>query len=262
MVVAVPIPSGLKNFLNDPQHSPWNVSPSVAGKLLRVPEKNYAIASLSPFDREAYFVQRYFQQDPPPGLSIKAIHAVLNRNAQLTFEATLPAMETQSAGLPSNWRQADCPQERGVAMQRFSTFSQAFIPFFHPDSDGVVKEYKNIHLLPLWHGTSAERADHIANSALLYFGKSVEDAQKAAGATDDGFFGRGIYLTNSADYASKYAALHQNGTLLFCWAAFREPFPIISHIPNTNPRAKPNDRCVQRMSYDNSEYRRRTLCHG
>lgn len=236
---SVPV-TGLRNLLHSQESPPWHTDPAMCSQRNSVPNRQYSIRPLAPFERESYFVQQYFQRDPPPGLGIKAIHVIYNAHMQAAFESKLPAMEEQAETMPSDWEQAGSLPERRTTLNRFEPYAREFSPFSHRSSD-TVREYRRVHLLPLWHGTSAERADKIANSSLLYFGKSMAagNGNAAQEATDDGFFGRGIYMTSSAEYAAKYASFHLEGRLLLCWAAFRDPFPLISDVPLSAPHVKP-----------------------
>ena len=65
---------------------------------------------------------------------------------------------------------------------------------------------------------------------LIIFGKhhffdTHADAGPAS-STDLGYFGSGIYFTNSAHYAALYA----RGHLLLSWVSMREPYPVINDV--------------------------------
>ena len=238
-----PIPVGLRRQLPSPDDSPWSLDPNASARMTPVAGKNYATALLSPFDREAYFVQRYFQQDPPPGFGIKAIHVIHNNDLQKSFESALAPMEVMATTFRPNWDQVEPKDTRKDAMGRLATMTQEFNPFSHQrDPHGPPTVYNGVSVLPLWHGTASHVAEAISNTGFTYFGKTPSGGL-ASGSTDDGFFGKGIYLTSSADYANKYvpSSERDRGTLLLCWAAFREPFPIVSDVPFSNPGNVPTD---------------------
>ena len=87
-------------------------------------------------------------------------------------------------------------------------------------------------MLPLWHGT--EHADSICTSGFTFFGKHHLHPSKLfpvnvpkMESTDIGYFGSGIYFTNSAHYASIYS----NGSLFLAWVSMREPYPVVNDVP-------------------------------
>ena len=55
--------------------------------------------------------------------------------------------------------------------------------------------------------------------------------------TDVGYFGSGIYFTNSARYA---AEIYSDGNLLLAWVTMREPYPVVANAICNLP-AKPTD---------------------
>lgn len=235
-----PIPIGLKRQLPNQEDSPWSLDPNASTGLSSVPGKSYQTAILSPFDRESYFVQRYFQQDPPPGFGIKAIHVIHNNDLKKSFESALSPMEALASVFPPNWDTVEPKAVRKGAMERLGAMTREFTPFSHQGKLQAIGS--GVHILPLWHGTASHIAEAISNTGFTYFGKNP-DGGLASGATDDGFFGRGIYLTSSADYANKYVPSRERdrGTLLLCWAAFREPFPIVSDVAQSDPDHMPTD---------------------
>ena len=74
-----------------------------------------------------------------------------------------------------------------------------------------------------------EKCESIATSGFAYFGKHAyfdSKTQFSTTSTDIGFFGSGIYFTNSAQYAALYA----KGHLLLSWVSMREPYPVIADL--------------------------------
>ena len=51
----------------------------------------------------------------------------------------------------------------------------------------------------------------------------------ANASTDIGYFGSGIYFTNSARYAAMYAPMVH---LLLSWVSMREPYPVVNDVPH------------------------------
>lgn len=232
-----PIPRDLRNKLPNQQCSPWVSSLDISPRLNCVPGRCYRVATLLPTDHEYQFILRYFQQDPPPNRGIREVRVIYNNESQMSFEIKLSQMEREAPGFPPGWDTVAPVTERRTTMQRLAGLTQEFNPFFHKTQDGTVQRHDAVKSLPLWHGTTRAKADNICETGMTYFGKSPCGGGRSNGTTDEGYFGRGIYLTSSPSYASKYS----DGTLLLAWAAMREPFPIVSDIPQSNPARQPAD---------------------
>ena len=81
----------------------------------------------------------------------------------------------------------------------------------------------------MWHGTREERVHSILRAGFTYFGKENFAIQKEGERfqnTDDGYFGSGIYFTDSAEYAAMYS----QGVLIMAWILMRQPFSLISDV--------------------------------
>ena len=89
----------------------------------------------------------------------------------------------------------------------------------------------------MWHGTKKEICHSICQSGFTFFGKHDILQGKKDQNTDAGYFGSGIYFTNSARYA---AEIYSDGNLLFAWVCMREPYPVVANAPNLYPD-KPKD---------------------
>lgn len=75
----------------------------------------------------------------------------------------------------------------------------------------------------MWHGSSADKCQSICESGFTFFGKHKGGTVKS---TDEGFFGSGIYFTNSARYA---ADIYSDGQhLILAWVSMRTPYPVVS----------------------------------
>lgn len=110
-------------------------------------------------------------------------------------------------------------------IQRWKEAAALFSPFNHLDLEGRQRNWKETKILPLWYGTSKSVADSIADSGFIYFGKtSIEKSTSEPKTTEEGFFGNGIYFTNSARYASD---IYSSGHILMAWVSMREPFPVV-----------------------------------
>ena len=103
--------------------------------------------------------------------------------------------------------------------------TQLFSPFQTMENDGRRKTWKETKILPLWHGSS-EEVSHSICAVSFYFGKTSLAAKQPGDpqSTDEGYFGSGIYFTNSARYTSD---IYSKGHILLAWVSMREPFPVV-----------------------------------
>lgn len=105
------------------------------------------------------------------------------------------------------WEKHNNAQFRKKILERLNNFNDEIMKIFNS-----IQPPTSIQLLPLWHGTSLNDAKEISRIGLLPLQK-----------TDEGFFGKGIYLTNSAEYAGRIYGT----TLILCWTRIANPYPVI-----------------------------------
>ena len=218
------IPSDLKDFLSHPQ-TPWKISPELTLRL--EPKTNrFKAALLQPSDPEAALVLRYFMANKPPGYSIGQITCIHNRSLHAGFTAHLTHTEEEAKKFPPSWDTETLPQERSRAVESWRTLTQPFSPIT-VTIEQEAEVLKSTKILPLWHGTTFEKAQSICESGFTYFGKHAYFTGRGSGSTDIGYFGSGIYFTDSAQYATLYSQRF----LLLSWVSMREPYPVVNDRP-------------------------------
>lgn len=220
-----PIPLDLRKDLPDPM-IPWNISPRIFGALKALPSGagNPAKRTLIlPTDPEWRFVWRYFYHDKPKNWGIKRIHCIHQRTQTCRFEHNLAVIEDEASKFSATWNTEPRADQRDIVADRFNQTSAQFSPFETMENDGRRKTWKATKLLPMWHGSDEMRCHSIADTGFTYFGK-VALSGAASGSTDSGYFGSGIYFTNSARYS---ADIYSHGHLLLSWVSMREPFPVV-----------------------------------
>ena len=225
---ANPLPAGLRQDLPDPW-MPWKISDRVFHSLAApAADAPYRQAQVLPTDPEWRFVWRYFYQDKPTRYGIKQVHCIHNAALSSIFEAQLPAqeLEAKTAVFRPTWDQEPRAPQRAEAIARWKDTAAAFSPFQTEDNAGRSHVWTETKVLPLWHGSSAEKVSAIAKSGYTFFGK-VALAGAAAGSTDDGYFGSGIYFTDSARYAADIYSKGNPGNMMLSWVSMREPFPVV-----------------------------------
>ncbi len=230
-----PIPSSLKNCLNYPE-TPWRISLDLYTKVKAAKTstayQKYEILSSNP---EHEFIMRYFQDSPPVNRHIKAAYVIHNPSATNQFEALIPSLEQEARSVifAPKWDQEDNLPLRQATLARWQQAAGQFSPISIPTKDGKKETFPLTQVLPLWHGSRQATCDSICNTGFVFFGKHhyfKDEAQGASAAksTDLGFFGSGIYFTNSARYA---ADIYSDGNLLLTWVSMRPPYPVIGDKP-------------------------------
>lgn len=231
------IPKSLKFYLANTT-APWCISPdlfdraqkeswveSAEGKML------YKKCEILPTDPEHNFILQYFMHQKPSRYSIAKAYCIHTPSLTGVFEGQLEIIDKEAEIFRPEWENEDLPDQRGLVIERWKEQVHGFYPI-------SVKQITrcdpllNVRMLPLWHGTTPTVCHSIAMSGFTYFGKHHffnSDAKSGTFKnTDPGYFGSGIYFTNSA----KYASIYNSGTLLLAWVSMREPFPIINNAPH------------------------------
>ena len=184
---------------------------------------SYKKVQVLPTDPEWRFVWRYFHHDKPNKYGVKRIYCVHQRHQQQAFELNLSSMETEANTFKPTWSKEPRASQRAKAIERWKEAVDVFSPFDAMESDGRRRSFKKVKILPLWHGSNKSVLDSIAKSGFVFFGKTSIGGDKPQN-TDDGFFGSGIYFTNSDRYASD---IYGEGHLFLAWVSMREPFPVV-----------------------------------
>ena len=223
--MAASIPSlTLRLDLPDP-HIPWAISEATFAKMKATKEVPYKVAQLFPTDPEWAFVWHHFHHQKPTKYSLGKVLIIHERHQQQAFEQTLSSQEREAPKFLPNWDQEPRAPQRAQAIQRWKEAISPFSPFQSMESDGRRHSWTSTKIVPLFHGTSEKVCHSICESGHTYFGKTTL-AKKAGDphSLDDGYFGSGIYFTNSARYA---ADIYSQGHLLVSWVSMREPFPVV-----------------------------------
>ncbi len=202
---------------NTPQ-TPWRVSPEVSARL-QVVSPRFKAAVLLPTDPESQFVLAQFMADKPPGFSITKITYVYNSSLQMGFLAHLSNIEHEA----KQFLPASLSAERKEVVENWKDLTSSYSPLqLTIDQEEQILHHAKV--VPTWHGTSVPKSQSICESGFTYFGKHTYFSGHGSGSTDIGYFGSGIYFTESAQYASMYS----KGALLLSWVSMREPYPVIS----------------------------------
>ena len=233
---SLPIPSGLTAPVPT---TPWNISPVLFDRIKQaptdpsVPYKKCVVLSTDP---EAAFILQYFMHQKPHNYGIKAIYCIHNSAQTNNFANGIEIIENEAnnrAVYFPKGKEEEPKKQREEVIERWRECTDSFSPIkiVRPLRTDTYTEAK---VLPLWHGSTPTKCHSICTSGFTYFGKQHKfnsDAQQGANSsTDIGYFGSGMYFTNSAHYASMYSS----GNLLLAWVSMREPYPVVNDVPFPN----------------------------
>lgn len=234
---SLPIPADLRQDLTYPL-TPWNLNFELFNRIRSQPNEfsgmRYKTCDVLNTDPEYRFILRYFMHNKPRRYSIKRVVCIHNPDMTRAFEAKLVTMDNEALNERPNWPNEPFSRERGNVIQRWKPMANQFSPLEikTPTSTGNRAErLERARVLPGWHGIKKEVIRLICADGLKSDGKhhysNPEASPGSSSTTDVGYFGDGIYFTNSAGYAAQYS----EGYLMLAWVSMREPYPVISDIP-------------------------------
>jgi len=220
-----PLPANLHQELPDPK-IPWKISDRIMEEIKGQKGVSFKKVEVRPTDPEWRFIWKYFHHDKPSGYDIGRIYCLHERHQVQAFELNLSSQEREADKFAPTWKKEPRAKQRAKAISRWHTATDPFSPFQTMESDGRRRTWKKTKVLPLWHGSSKEVCESVGESGFMFFGKQSLGTKKSSDpkSTDDGFFGSGIYFTNSARYA---ADIYSQGHILLGWISMREPFPVV-----------------------------------
>ena len=217
------IPLDIRKELSDP-NIPWGISKRIFNEMKSQDATgSYKKVQVLPTDPEWRFVWRYFHKDKPNNYGIKKIYCIHEIHQQKFFEFNLSSVERKAFTFKPNWYEEPRAKQREKAIERWKQSANIFSPFSTMETDGRTRTWKNVKILPLWHGSCKEMCESVAKAGFVYFGK-ISLGGSISESIDEGLFGNGIYFTNSARCASDICS---RGHILLAWISMREPFPIV-----------------------------------
>ena len=158
-------------------------------------------------DAAMELIRRHFFANKPPGLGIRFVDYIHNEKAVQEFEGRLGTMdvEAKKVAFSPEWSKEKDAGERRKRIERWKSSADLFTPLKVPSAK---QNIESARVVPLWHGTSGDNCLSICSSGFATFGKHhFFDPKASKGTTantDGGYFGSGIYFTNSAEYAALY----------------------------------------------------------
>ena len=182
------------------QDRPWYFDPELIDEDGWVDKGPFRLREAGAKDKA--FVQAMYNQYPVPGHEIHKVLVIRDQAQLRNFEGGLVKLNAKE-GKPvfdPKWGNENQPGHRQEVMNRLGTM--------------VTQSTKAPHvkLMPVWHGTNAVAAQGILESGFANLA-----------LVDAGFFGKGLYGTNSAEYSHRV----YGKALLLSWMAFTSAYPVI-----------------------------------
>ena len=228
------LPPNFRPYLPN-KETPWHVSSEVFQKLLKSGgDQKY---SIKPNDPEWPFIDQCFSYQTPPNRSIKHAYCIHNPEVTRKFEANIPTIDkrAQDPFFAPKLNNETLPALRKKTLERWEETAKYYSPFSITWEGKRKDTYSHAKILPLWHGSNSQTIQSIAKTGFTFFGKQKMDQGDSDGSTDQGFFGSGIYFTNSPRYA---ADIYSDGNLLLAWVSMKTPYPVVADV--SYPK-KPDD---------------------
>lgn len=227
------IPQDFRNYLPNPD-TPWYVSAKVFERLKAEPagQMHYRKTILTQGDQVGSGILAYYNKSKPTNRHIKTMYYVHNSDLTRGFEGGIAGMEKEAMSpfFQPSWRQEDQVPLRTRVIKRWERDANIFSPFEIPREGRNVDKYTKTKLFPLWHGTNKKVCESICQTGFTYFGKhQFSQGGKDSLSTDIGYFGSGIYFSDSAQYAADIYS--EEGYLVLAWVIMREPFPGVADRP-------------------------------
>ena len=234
----------LRAYLPNP-NTPWHVTPEVFNRMQPSGTTgSHYKCELKAGDIEWTFIQKYFEADRPENRSIKRAYCIHNPAATNQFEATIPSLEVRAKNpfFAPQWQKEDCAPLRKKTIERWKSQTTPYSPFSITMPGKRTDTYEHVKILPLVHGTRAATCDSICDIGFTFFGKHnlIHGEQELGSNTDLGYFGSGIYFTNSVRYAT--LDCYSDGNFFIGWVVMPEPYPVVANAPyDTSGNPKPKD---------------------
>lgn len=188
--------------------STYHFDPTLLQDKRWVDKTKYYLLPLEKTDAEYQKIEKLFMETASKGWHIKKMDLIWNKELSRGFDL-----------------------QRGVLSNRSN--KPTFQPTYHLENDAThrkntferLQKYASkfnssneVITVPVFHGTSSEVLHDICS-----------DGFACLKSTDAGYFGQGLYFTNSSEYAGKIYAKESNGQkiLIFSWISLGNVYPVI-----------------------------------
>ncbi len=212
--------------------TPWRVTPGLEDRTDLKPydlNHSFKLAVVLGTDPDLEPVKKYYFADKPKGKGIIRVYYIYNPSSLKAFEMGIKRIEVEAKNsvFHPKWSSEKGADERAKVISCWKNITDLFENIRLSDNDPLLRDAK---VIPLWHGSDVNKCLSIASGGFTSFGKHHffnPQTQKSNLNTDCGYFGSGIYFTDSARYAAMY-----NQELLLAFGAMRQPYPVINDVPH------------------------------
>jgi WD40 repeat protein len=189
-------------------NEPWHINPQVYQTLQNTPQKSgYTLIDGASDDYQT--VTTLYQKSPIKGYIIGKIQIINNPALTRQFEGKVMVLHERANSPAFN---AKWDQENDLPVRQLVNQALGQITIQNKST------YHNVQFYPAFHGTKSTLIDSILKTGFANLA-----------TTDNGFFGKGLYNTQYAEYAHR---VYSDGTLLFNWVAFYSAYPVtLSDMP-------------------------------
>ena len=159
---------------------------------------------MSPKHDDVQKLLRFYQRAPVEGMEIGQVEVIHHPGKTVAFRERLRELQERT-GKPvfqPAWQLEPGNKWRTRIHEQCEDLTREFV-----DDD-----FPSVKLMPTWHGTNEIAAASICKGGYA-----------ALSSTDDGFFGKGLYFANEAEYSHRV----YGKVLIFNWIAFFSPLPVI-----------------------------------
>eukprot|EP00727_Mastigamoeba_balamuthi_P001731 m51a1_g11555 hypothetical protein (584) ;mRNA; r:4175-16007 len=150
-------------------------------------------------------VAELYQRCPVPGYDLAKVEIIYSPHLEQAFEnrvAQLQARISNKSFAPGYERESNRALRTAVRDRLMDMVRK------NPEA-----AFPNVKLVPMWHGTRAEALESVFRAGYANLA-----------TTDEGFFGKGVYSTYEARYASE---VYSRGALLVNWVSFFSAYPVV-----------------------------------
>ncbi|CAF1333893.1 unnamed protein product [Adineta steineri] len=143
-----------------------------------------------------------------PRVEIKTTEIVQNQDKFKHFRQQIEIVESRMNQLiyQPDFKGETNLEERHKVLQRLESLYKE------------VKSNRKANIIRVWHGTDANLLPQLLGEGFA-----------SLGILDDGWFGKGIYFSSSAEYASRYCWEKADPCLLMCYVLILNPFPVTTN---------------------------------
>lgn len=190
---------------------PWEYDSTLRYSPDWIDKGAYKLHPVNPGSPDHMFLTALYEKSKMPGYEIDEAYIISDFAAEQAFTANLAILACRANN------QSTEPDQTLQAIDHLALREQIMQRFKHQTYTSLLAH--SVDLLPLWHGTGPMAARGIATSGFA-----------SLALVDSGFFGKGLYGSNSSEYSYRVYARGYNqedGLLLLSWYSAQSVYPVV-----------------------------------